>query len=136
MPAARNYADHVAVPLPDRRVIGVAEGRCSLDKRVQNLWQVECCTTNDLEHVGCSGLLLKRFAQLIEQARVLDGDHGLVREGLEQLDVLFRKSSRLVATNSDDPDGLVVLEYTTEVVLSGGLGKARRIASVASGLML
>ena len=34
-------------------------------------------TADDLEHVGGGGLLLKRFAQFVQQPRVLDGDDGL-----------------------------------------------------------
>ena len=30
----------------------------------------------------------KRFTQLVEQPRVLDGDHGLVGESLDQLNLL------------------------------------------------
>ena len=37
---------------------------------------------DDLEHVGGGGLLLQRFAQLVEQAGVLDGDDGLGGEVL------------------------------------------------------
>jgi hypothetical protein len=32
---------------------------------------------NDFEHVGRGRLLLERFAQLVEQARILNGDDGL-----------------------------------------------------------
>jgi len=40
-----------------------------------------------LENVGGSGLLLEGFAQFVEQARVLNRDHGLVGENLEQIDL-------------------------------------------------
>jgi hypothetical protein len=36
-----------------------------------------------LRHVGGGGLLLQRFAQFVEQARVLDGDDGLGGEVLD-----------------------------------------------------
>ena len=45
---------------------------------------------DDLQHVGGGGLLLQRFAQLVEQPRVLDGDDGLSGEVLYQLDLLVR----------------------------------------------
>ena len=38
-----------------------------------------------------SGLLLQRFAQLVEQPGVLDGDDGLVGEGLQHRELLVRK---------------------------------------------
>ena len=49
-----------------------------------------------LKHLGGRRLLLQRLLQLacarlllLEQPRVLDGDDGLVGEGLEQLDLLL-----------------------------------------------
>ena len=45
----------------------------------QHRLQIEGRAADDLEHVGGGGLLLQRFAQLVEQARVLDGDDGLTR---------------------------------------------------------
>ena len=51
--------------------------------------QIEGRAADDLEHVGGGGLLLERFTQLVEQARVLDGDDGLSGEVLDQLDLLI-----------------------------------------------
>ena len=42
--------------------------------------QFERRPTDDLKHVSGRGLLLERFAQLVEQPRVLDGDDGLIGE--------------------------------------------------------
>ena len=53
-----------------------------LDQRVEHRLQIERRAADDLEHVGGGGLLLERFAQLVEQARVLDGDDGLRGEVL------------------------------------------------------
>ncbi len=53
-------------------------------------------TADHAEHFRSGGLLLQGFAQftaarlhLVEQANVLDGDHGLVSEGGYQLDLLI-----------------------------------------------
>ena len=59
-----------------------------LDQRIEHGLQIEGRAADDLEHVGGGGLLLQRFAQLVEQPRVLDGDDGLVGEGGDQLDLL------------------------------------------------
>ena len=48
-----------------------------LGQRIEHGLQGERRPADDLEHVGSSGLLLKRFTQLVEQARILDGDDGL-----------------------------------------------------------
>ena len=45
---------------------------------LQHSLQIKRRAADDLEHVGGCGLLLQRFAQLVEQPRVLDGDDGLV----------------------------------------------------------
>ena len=43
--------------------------------------------------------------QFLEQADVLDGDHGLVGEGLEQRDLLIAERTNLRPTNVNRPDG-------------------------------
>ena len=58
-------------------------------------------TTDDLEHLGGRGLLLQRFAQLVEQPRVLDGDDGLSGEVLDQLDLLVGERPDLLAVDSE-----------------------------------
>ena len=56
-----------------------ASHRCAADwtSVLSTLLQIEGRSADDLEHVGGGGLLLQRFAQLVEQAGVLDGDDGL-----------------------------------------------------------
>ena len=49
-----------------------------INERIEHGLQIERRAADDLEHVGCGGLLLQRFAQLIEQAGVLDGDDSLM----------------------------------------------------------
>ena len=56
------------------------------------------------EHLRGRGLLLQRLGELararlhlVEQPRVLDRDHGLVGEGLDQLDLLVGKGPHLRA---------------------------------------
>ena len=51
-------------------------------QRVENSLQIESGAADDLEHVGGRRLLLQRFAQFVEQPRVLDGDDGLGSEVL------------------------------------------------------
>ena len=57
------------------------------------------------EHVGGRGLLLQRFGEvararlhLVEQPHVLDRDHGLVGEGLDQRDLSLGEPARLGST--------------------------------------
>ena len=73
--------------------------------------KVECRTADDLEHVGGRGLLLQRFAQFIEQARILDGDDGLGGKILHQLDLLIGERPHLLAIDADHTNKLVLLEH-------------------------
>src|SRR5262249_1131852 len=57
--------------------VGLAQPRRRLDERIEHCLQIERRAADDLEHVGGCSLLLQRFAQLVEQTRVLDGDDGL-----------------------------------------------------------
>ena len=52
-----------------------------------------------------------RASSSVKQARVLDGDDGLVGEGLEQLDVAVGESTGLSTTYQYDADGLVVAHH-------------------------
>ena len=66
------------------------------DQRVEHGLQIEGRATDDLEHVGGGGLLLQRFAQLVEQPGVLDGDDGLGGEIGHQLDLLVGERADLL----------------------------------------
>ena len=92
----------VAHTTHDEGHVGVAEQRRSVDERIEHRLQVEGRAADGLEHVADRGLLLQRFAQLfgaclhlVEQSDVLDRDHGLVGEHLEQADVLFGERAGL-----------------------------------------
>ena len=87
--------------------------RCRLGQRIEHRLQIEGRAADDLEHVGGGGLLLQRFAQLVEQPRVLDGDDGLVGEVLDQLDLLVGEWPDLLAVDADDPDELASLSIGT-----------------------
>ena len=50
------------------------------------------------------GLLLQRLLRLVEQPHVLDRDHRLVGEGLEQRDLLSRRTARSSAAHDDRAD--------------------------------
>ena len=62
-----------------------------------------------LQHLGCGGLLLQGFAQLVEQARVLNGDHCLGGKVLNQLNLFVGERSHLLPVDLDRTDQLVLL---------------------------
>ena len=72
---------------------------------VQHLIEVGRRGGDGTKHVGRGGLLLQRLAQLsvallqlLEQPGVLDGDHRLVGERLQQRDLLLAERAHLVAS--------------------------------------
>src|SRR6516225_2412928 len=82
---------------------------------LENRLQLAGRGTDDLQHFGRCRLLLEGFLEiarpglhLVEQARVLDGDHGLVGEGLGQRDLLFGKRKNLGATENKRPDNFLL----------------------------
>ena len=91
--------------------VGLAQPTGRPEQRIEHGSKVECRAADDLEHVGGRSLLLQRFLEiaglclhLIEQPGILDGDHRLVGKGLQQLDMVCRECSGLLARDRDDPD--------------------------------
>jgi hypothetical protein len=74
----------------DKPLLGRAKLRRVFDQSFENRLEIEGRAADDLEHVGGGRLLRQRFAQLIEEARVLDGDDGLGGEHLQQVLMFFR----------------------------------------------
>src|SRR5262249_60237044 len=89
---------------PDICDIGLTRSCSRLDERLQNRFQIEGRAADDLEHVGGGGLLLQRFAQLVEQASILDGDDGLTAEILHQADLSIREGADLMAGDGGETE--------------------------------
>ena len=51
------------------------------DQRIKHRLQIERGAADELEHIGGGSLLLERFAQLVEQTCIFDGDRGLIGKG-------------------------------------------------------
>ena len=94
-------------PTVDGCPIRLAQLCGRLNQRIEHRLQIEGRAADDFEHVGGGGLLLQRFAQLVEQPRVLDGDDGLAGEILDQLDLLVAERAHFLAVD-DDGTGQVV----------------------------
>ena len=79
------------------------------DQRIEHGLQVEGRAADHLEHIGGGGLLLElnRLAQLVEQPRVLDGDHGLTGEFSHHFDLLFGERANFLAIYYNGADQLV-----------------------------
>ena len=101
----------LTLPASQNALLCPAKPRRSFDQSVEHSLQIERRAADDLEHVGGGGLLLQGLAQLVEQARVLDGDDGLIGEALEQLDLPVAEWADFLAVDADGSDQLVILEH-------------------------
>src|SRR5262249_22212608 len=94
----------LAVAPEQPHMVRFAKPRRRLRKCVEHRLQIEGRAADHLEHVGSGSLLLQRFAQLAEQARVLDGDDGLLGEGCQKSDVILLERSHLGPANYDSAE--------------------------------
>src|SRR5262249_2606038 len=101
----------LTIEAEDECLIRLAQPCRRLDQRVEHGLKIESRAADDLEHVGGGGLLLKRFAQLVEQANVLDGDDGLAGGGWEQSDLLVGGWPHPLPIDGDCADQLVLFEH-------------------------
>ncbi len=92
---AVSRSDRIGV-VDARRIDGdlLANRDRRLRQRIEHSLQIERRAADHLEHVGGGGLLLQRFAQLVEQARILDRDDGLGGEILDQFDLLVGEGTQ------------------------------------------
>jgi hypothetical protein len=77
--------DHqaLAIILEQCPELGLAKAHRVLQHRVEYRLQLAGRTADDLQDLRCGRLPLERFAQLVEQPRVVDGDDGLRGEILD-----------------------------------------------------
>ena len=94
----------------DMSYVRLTKSNGRFHQSIQHRLQIECRAADDLEHVGGCGLLLQRLAQLVEQARVLDGNDGLLGKIADQLDLRVRERTDFLAKEIERPNQLVVLE--------------------------
>ena len=87
---------------PDGGALRAAELRRRFDQRVEHRLQIESRAADHLEHVGGGGLLLQRFAQLVDQACIFDRDSGLIGKGPHQSNLRFRERLHLATPYTDD----------------------------------
>ena len=109
--------DQGAVELEHVGAVSLAQaGRATTDG-VEHRSHVRLRPIDDGEHVGGGAFALQSLGEiaiacreLVEHAGVLDGDAGLLGEGLDELDLAVREGLDLTAPASDDTDGHAVLE--------------------------
>src|SRR6516225_1520598 len=82
-----------------------------LQDRVKYWREIAGRRIDDLQYLGGRGLSLKRLPRLGQEARILDGDHRLVGEILDKLDLSLGEWSHLLAVDDDRPNQRALLEH-------------------------
>src|SRR5215510_15787692 len=100
----RDQTEGVAFAKVEVTETGGTEPDCIYQHGVKYWLQLARRTGDDAQHIGCRSLLLQRFAQLVEQARILDRDHRLRREVLSQLDLLVGERPDFLAVDGNGAD--------------------------------
>ena len=95
---------HAVTLAGDSTLISLAQPGGSFDEGIQYRFEIERRAADDLENIGGRRLLLQRFTQLVEEARVLDGDDGLVGERGEQFYLFISESLQLRPSQYQHPD--------------------------------
>src|SRR5262249_17673403 len=101
-----------SVFLPSYRgVVGATKAASRFNERLQHRLEIKSRAADDLEHVGSSGLLPKRLAQLlrarlylIEQPPIPYCNHRLVGKGCDEFNLLVGEWPHCVSPQGDDPN--------------------------------
>src|SRR6202022_673577 len=112
------HPQQFAIKAEDECPVGPAEPDRAFGNGLEHGPQIKRRAADYLEHLGRGGLLLEGFAeivrapaQLVEQAGILDGDHGLAGEISEQRDLLVREETNFLTKDGNDSNELIVLDH-------------------------
>src|SRR5262249_28746356 len=94
-------AESISFAKPHCPVTGSAKLCCIRQHGLEHRLKLAGGTADYLENLRRRGLLLERFAQLVEQTCILDGDDGLGSKVLHQLDLFLREGADLLAVDGD-----------------------------------
>src|SRR6516165_966299 len=96
IPARRAIAERPAVIKCQASMAHGAKGMRLFEDRVKYGREIAWRGIDDLQHFGSGGLLLQRFARLVDEARVLHRDDRLGGEVLQQCDLFVGKGQYLL----------------------------------------
>ena len=96
---------------PDAAAFGPAQQAGALGDDVEHRLHVRGRAAHHVEHLGGRRLPLERLLGLVEQAHVLDRDHRLVGEGLEDRFMARRYRPGVAESHIDRTDGLPVAQH-------------------------
>ena len=108
--AGRDELGPIAVPQPQMDPLGVTEHARVLGDRIEDRPEVARRLADHLEDLGRRGLMLERLLRLVEEARVLDRDHRLVGERVDQTQLRIGEWLGPLPPQADDPHRLFLSE--------------------------
>jgi hypothetical protein len=139
-PVLRDEAEHRAVEPGDQRPLGPGQAGGVLDESLEHGLEVEGRAADRLEHFAGRRLLLQALGEvavanlaLLQQAGIVDGDHRLVGEALEELDPPVGERRRLASEYHDRPDGVAVPQHRHRQGAPEA-GRARRLHQAVLGM--
>ena len=101
---------HDTVLAPENHAgLRAAQAPRALHQGSEHRLQVEGRARNHLQHFGGGRLVLQRLLRVVEQAHVDEGNHGLLGEGLEQVDLFDCKAT--LARHHDDAQRSAVAHH-------------------------
>ena len=113
----RHRLDAFAIDAIDCSVYRIAQPRSIFDNHVKHRLNIRRRAGDDAQDFTRRRLLFQRLLEFVEQPHVLDGDHRLVGEGFEELDLRRGEGAHLDATRA---------EYSNQfTLLTKGNGQAR-----------
>jgi hypothetical protein len=127
----RNKVQSVVLPPIDIAERGVANSDRVLQHGCKYRLQIAGGAADNLQHLRRSSLLLKRLSEFarslllaLEQSRVFDGDNGLVRKALNQLDLLVGERLHDEFVQDDYTDEVISAEHWHSEFRSDGINVA------------
>src|SRR5262249_53720885 len=113
-----NNAEPPVIIQQQRPELCLAYRGCAFQNGLKNWPQLAGRAGDDLQDLRCRGLPLKRLGevvraltQLVEQARVFNGDDGLRSEVRVEFDLFVGERTHLLAVDADGADQLTFLEH-------------------------
>ena len=107
----RRHPQQLAIETENESPAGPAQPSRTFGDRFKYRLEIERRAANDLKHFRGGRLLLQRFAELVEQAGILDGDDGLVGKVLDQLDLLVGKGPDFLPVYGERADQFVLFKH-------------------------
>src|SRR6516162_3977369 len=100
----RSATKPLALAQENNRIVRLAKPARTLGDGFQYRLNIRRGGSDHTEDLACHGLLLQRFAQLVEQARILNSDDGLCGEVLAQLDLFVATGAHFLAVDDYEAD--------------------------------